>query len=65
MPTTAAQAPKPLPETPSPEGSLTVVGHSPLHMRGMNAGLAVWGEHAYVGSRRTAPMVTFTRGSSW
>ncbi len=28
-----------------------LVGHSPLYKRGMNAGLAVWRDHAYVGSR--------------
>lgn len=28
-----------------------MVGHSPLLSRGMNAGLAVWGDHVYVGSR--------------
>ncbi|MBW3657753.1 MAG: hypothetical protein KY457_03880, partial [Actinobacteria bacterium] len=28
-----------------------LVGHSPLHNRGMNAALAVHGDHAYVGSR--------------
>jgi len=38
-------APKKLP------GSLTLVGHEPLLDRGMNAGLAVWNDFAYVGSR--------------
>jgi hypothetical protein len=32
-------------------GSLTLVGHEPLFDRGMNAGLAVWNDFAYVGSR--------------
>jgi hypothetical protein len=41
----------PLGPTPSPGGSLTLIGHDPLSERGMNAGLAVWGTHAYVGSR--------------
>jgi hypothetical protein len=33
------------------EGAFELVGHSPLMNRGMNAGLAVVGDHAYVGSR--------------
>ena len=41
----------PLPPTPSPEGSLSLIGHNPLYGRGMNAGLAVRGDYAYVGSR--------------
>jgi hypothetical protein len=32
-------------------GVLRLVGHAPLFARGMNAGLAVWHAHAYVGSR--------------
>ncbi|HYI46704.1 MAG TPA: hypothetical protein VE174_14695 [Actinomycetota bacterium] len=32
-------------------GSLELVGHEPLEMRGMNAALAVHGNHAYIGSR--------------
>jgi len=32
-------------------GSLEQVGHDPLLNRGMNSALAVWGDHAYVGSR--------------
>ncbi|HEX6207508.1 MAG TPA: hypothetical protein VF058_04030 [Actinomycetota bacterium] len=32
-------------------GSFTLIGHEPLFDRGMNAGLAVWGDHAYVGNR--------------
>jgi len=51
IPTTTSTAPTPLGQTPSPEGFLALVGHSPLYKRGMNAGLAVWGDHAYVGSR--------------
>ena len=48
------------PDRPSPSqpatpqelpGSLTLVGHEPLFDRGMNAGLAVWNDFAYVGSR--------------
>jgi len=48
------------PDHPSPSqpaspkklpGSLTLVGHEPLLDRGMNAGLAVWNDFAYVGSR--------------
>jgi len=48
------------PDHPSPSqpatprelpGSLTLVGHEPLFDRGMNAGLAVWNDFAYVGSR--------------
>ena len=34
-----------------PEGSLELVGHNNLDMRGMNAALAVSGDYAYVGSR--------------
>jgi hypothetical protein len=49
-----------VPDNPSPRqsatpqklpGSLTVVGQDPLFHRGMNAGLAVWNDFAYVGSR--------------
>ena len=32
-------------------GSIEVVGHEPLEMRGMNAALAVHGDYAYIGSR--------------
>jgi len=35
-------------------GSFELVGHSPLNNRGMNAALAVWGDHAYVGNRSDA-----------
>jgi hypothetical protein len=38
------------PPTPS-TGSFELIGHSPLFGRGMNAGLAVHGSYAYVGSR--------------
>jgi len=41
-------------EPPTPRklpGSLTLVGHEPLFDRGMNAGLAVRNDFAYVGSR--------------
>jgi hypothetical protein len=41
----------PLPPTPPPEGSLTLVGHDALFGRGMNAALAVLGDHVYIGSR--------------
>ena len=40
----------PAPAEPSP-GSFELVGHDPLMSRGMNAALAVHGDHAYVGSR--------------
>ncbi len=45
-----------VPEGLQPEepGSFRVVGHDPLFGRGMNAGLAVYGDHAYVGSRTDA-----------
>jgi hypothetical protein len=32
-------------------GALRLVGHEPLFARGMNAGIAVWRGHVYVGSR--------------
>lgn len=51
IPTPTATPPRPVPPTASPTGSLALVGYSPLYERGMNAGLAVWGDHAYVGSR--------------
>jgi hypothetical protein len=37
--------------TPASTGSFELVGHTPLLQRGMNAGLAVHGTYAYVGSR--------------
>ena len=36
------------------EGSVELVGHSPLNNRGMNAALAIHGNYAYVGSRTDA-----------
>jgi hypothetical protein len=36
---------------PTLPGSLNRIGHEPLFARGMNAGLAVWGDFAYIGSR--------------
>jgi len=44
----AACTAEPRPQLP---GSLEVIGHEPLFDRGMNAGLALWGDFAYVGSR--------------
>jgi hypothetical protein len=44
----------PLPTAPEPTPSMGVfelVGHNPLLNRGMNAGLALYGNYAYVGSR--------------
>ena len=35
----------------APAGSIEVIGHNPLDMRGMNAALAVKGKYAYIGSR--------------
>ena len=40
----------------SAEGSLELVGHSPLNNRGMNAALAIHGDYAYVGSRTDAKL---------
>jgi hypothetical protein len=34
-----------------PPGSLELIGHESLEMRGMNAALAVYGGYAYIGSR--------------
>jgi hypothetical protein len=55
---TACTGPAPDHPSPSPSatpqelpGSLTPVGHEPLFDRGMNAGLAVRNDFAYVGSR--------------
>ncbi len=39
--------PQPTPST----GSFELIGHTPLLNRGMNAGLAVYGNYAYIGSR--------------
>ncbi len=47
LPTSAANEPTPTAST----GSFELIGHSPLLNRGMNAGLAVYGNYAYVGSR--------------
>jgi hypothetical protein len=41
----------PEPQPPPSTGSFELLGHSPLFQRGMNAGLAVYGSYAYVGSR--------------
>lgn len=42
----------PAPAEPvAPPGHLELVGHDNLGHRGMNAGLAVWNDYAYVGSR--------------
>ena len=50
-PTTASSIPPTeLPPTPS-TGLFELLGNSPLLNRGMNAGLAVYGNYAYVGSR--------------
>lgn len=38
-------------EPPVPPGRLELVGHHDLSSRGMNAGLAVRGQYAYIGSR--------------
>lgn len=53
VPATSAAAPA----TPravdqdAPPGSLEMIGHEPLEMRGMNAALAVYRGYAYIGSR--------------
>jgi hypothetical protein len=47
---TVDTAPTELQPTPL-TGSFELLGHSPLFQRGMNAGLAVYGGYAYVGSR--------------
>jgi hypothetical protein len=52
IPTPTANTPaatEPLPTTST--GSFELLGYSPLFNRGMNAGLAVYGSYAYVGSR--------------
>ncbi len=41
-------------EQDAPRGSLELVGHSSLMNRGMNAALAIHGDHAYIGSRTDA-----------
>jgi hypothetical protein len=53
-PATAIARPTPTPITgdqDKPPGQLELIGHEPLEMRGMNAGLAVYKNHAYIGSR--------------
>ena len=49
VPSTAAAS-----HEPETIGSLRQVGHEPLMQRGMNAALAIHGDHAYVGSRTDA-----------
>ena len=44
------------------KGSVELVGHSPLGNRGMNAGLAVRGNYAYVGSRTDGGAKPFDNG---
>jgi hypothetical protein len=53
---TLADPPAPA-ASPALQGRLELVGHTPMEHRGMNAGLAVHGDYAYVGSRTdgTAP----------
>jgi hypothetical protein len=50
---TPRQAATPPPQTTpaAPSAGFKLVGHSPLDSRGMNAGLALHGRYAYVGSR--------------
>jgi hypothetical protein len=50
--TSTASDPLPTESQPTPStGFFELIGHSPLLNRGMNAGLAVYGNYAYVGSR--------------
>ena len=52
VPTLTSIAPLPTELQPTPStGSFELIGHTPLLNRGMNAGLAVYGNYAYVGSR--------------
>ena len=52
LPTSIASEPPPTAPQPAPStGWFEVLGHTPLLQRGMNAGLAVYGNYAYVGSR--------------
>lgn len=44
-------------QAPSPAPALEVVGHDDLGARGLNAGLALAGDCAFVGSRGTGPVV--------
>lgn len=51
-PTQTVAAPLPTEPQPTPStGSFELIGHTPLLNRGMNAGLAAYGNYAYVGSR--------------
>jgi hypothetical protein len=53
-PSFTPSASEPLPTAPPPTaatGWFELIGHSPLLNRGMNSGLAVYGNYAYVGSR--------------
>jgi hypothetical protein len=50
-PSAAATPPPSLGPTATATGSLVLIGHDPLHGRGMNAALAIAGRYAYVGSR--------------
>jgi len=51
-PTPTVIAPLPTESQPTPStGSFELIGYTPLLKRGMNAGLAVYGNYAYVGSR--------------
>ena len=51
-PTSTSIAPLPTEPQPTPStGSFELIGHTPLLNRGMNAGLAVHGNYAYIGSR--------------
>lgn len=52
VPTLATSEPAPNESLPTPStGSFELMGHNPLLNRGMNAGLAIYGNYAYIGSR--------------
>src|SRR5687767_3707391 len=52
VPTSTSIALLPTEPAPTPStGSFELIGHTPLLNRGMNAGLAIYGNYAYVGSR--------------
>jgi hypothetical protein len=52
IPIATASASSPTEAQPTPStGWFELIGHTPLLNRGMNAGLAVYGNYAYVGSR--------------
>jgi hypothetical protein len=52
VPTVTADQILPAEPQPTPStGSFELIGHTPLLQRGMNAGLAVHGNYAYIGSR--------------